>query len=100
MIFGLSSKIFEDRLLPIAFHMIPVVDHPMTDGSVDTIRFGMRVGFITNIKIEIFDASLGGEMTWFSGFGMSSSFCCCTFFCSYSCRKYTVDLGSITAEWI
>jgi hypothetical protein len=37
MILGLRAQIFEDRLLPIPLHMIPIINHTMSDGVVDTV---------------------------------------------------------------
>lgn len=37
MIFWLCPQILEDRLLPVPFHVIPVIDLPMSDGITNAI---------------------------------------------------------------
>lgn len=37
MILGLSAQVLEDRLLPVTFHVIPIVNHTMADGVVYAI---------------------------------------------------------------
>jgi hypothetical protein len=64
MIFWLCSQIFEDRLLPIALHMVPIVNHPMSDRVVNTIswRFDIRNCLVADEKIEVFYSTFGREM--------------------------------------
>jgi len=67
VIFWFRSEILEDRLLPVTFHVIPVVYHTVTNRVVDAIagRLGIREGFIANEEIEVFDAAFGSKMTRF-----------------------------------
>jgi hypothetical protein len=67
MVFRLSSEILKDRLLPVTLHMVPIVDHTMSDGIVHAIswRFGVGQSLVADEEVEIFDATLGGEMAWF-----------------------------------
>ena len=71
MVFRLGAEILEDRLLPVAFHVIPVVNHAVADGVVDAIagRLGVCEGFIANEEIEVFDAAFRSEMARFCGHG-------------------------------
>ena len=67
MVFGLCSEILEDRLLPVTFHVIPVLDHAVANRVVDAIagRLGICEGFIANEEIEVFDAAFGSKMARF-----------------------------------
>ena len=71
MVFGLCSEILEDRLLPVTFHVVPVLDHAVADRVVDAIagRLGIREGFVANEEIEVFDAAFGGKMAGFCRHG-------------------------------
>lgn len=51
MVFGLCAEIFEDTLLPIALHLIPVLDHAVTDRIVDSVRLVVGNGFISDKEI-------------------------------------------------
>lgn len=68
MILWLRSQILEDRLLPIALHVIPVVNHAVSDGVVDAISWGFSVGqrFIANEEIKVLYTPLGRKMAWFT----------------------------------
>lgn len=67
MILRLRAQILEDSLLPIPLHVIPVIDHPMSNWIVDTVAWGfsIRERLVSNEEIEIFYSSFGCEMTWF-----------------------------------
>ena len=71
MVFRLGAEILEDRLLPVAFHVVPVVDHAVANGVVDAIagRLGVREGFVANEEIEVFDAAFGSKMARFCRYG-------------------------------
>ena len=43
MILRLRAQIFKDRLLPIPLHMIPIINHTMSDGVVDTISWSLGI---------------------------------------------------------
>jgi hypothetical protein len=59
MILRFRSEILEDRLFPIPFHMIPVLNHPVSDRVVYPItrRLGICQSFIADEEIEVFDPS-------------------------------------------
>jgi hypothetical protein len=61
MIFGLCSQVLEDRLLPIPLHVVPVIDHTVPDGIMNTVTGGFCIGkcLITNKEVKIFNATLG-----------------------------------------
>jgi hypothetical protein len=65
MIFWLSSQIFEYCLLPVSFHMIPVINHSMTDGIVDTITRRLRIceGLISNEEVKVFYTAFRCKVT-------------------------------------
>lgn len=42
--------------------MIPVIDHAMANGCVYAIDLGMGISFVTDVKVEILDASFGRKM--------------------------------------
>jgi hypothetical protein len=60
MILRLCPQVFEDRLLPITFHVIPVIDLTMPDRIADTVTgsFGIRNSFIANEEVEVFYTAL------------------------------------------
>jgi hypothetical protein len=66
VILGLSPQILEDGLLPVSLHMVPVVNHTMTNRIVNAVAWGSRVcqGLITNEEVEIFNPTLRGQMAW------------------------------------
>jgi hypothetical protein len=69
MVFWFCPKIFEYRLLPIPFHIIPIFNHALPDGIIDTISrgLGVREGLIANEEVKIFDAAFGSQMSGFGG---------------------------------
>ena len=44
MVFWLCPQIFEDRLLPVPLHMVPVLDLAVADGVVDAIVGSLGIG--------------------------------------------------------
>lgn len=75
MILWLRSKILEYRLFPVPLHMIPVVNHSMTNGIMDSVAWRLRVGqrFIADEEIEIFYTAFRRQMTGFGRNGWASS---------------------------
>ena len=51
MVFRLRAQVFEDTLLPKAFHVIPIFYYAMFYGIVQCIRLGISNGFIANEEI-------------------------------------------------
>ena len=37
MVLGLGAQVLEDRLFPVTFHVIPIINHAMTNGVVYAI---------------------------------------------------------------
>lgn len=62
MIFGLSTQVLKDTLLPVPLHMIPVFNHTMSDRVVHAISLRVSHRLIANMKIEVFDSPFGGEV--------------------------------------
>lgn len=64
MVFGLCTKVLEDRLLPVSLHIVPIVNLAMANGVVDTIARGLSIGecFIANEEVEVLHAALRCEM--------------------------------------
>ena len=62
LVFGLASEVFEDRLFPVPFHMIPVVDLAVTNRVVNRHCFGVCNGLITNVEIKVLDTPLGRQI--------------------------------------
>lgn len=67
VVLRLSTKVFEYGLLPVALHMIPVVNHTMADGIVDTICLGISKRFISDVKIEVLNSTFRSKVAWFGG---------------------------------
>ena len=65
MVFGFSSEILENCLFPVSFHMIPIIDLPVTNWIVYAISWSLRVGqcFISDKEVEIFGAAFAREVT-------------------------------------
>ena len=63
MILWLRPQILEDRLLPVPFHVIPVLNLTVADGVVHAISWCLHVRerLITNEEVEVFDPSLRRE---------------------------------------
>ena len=61
MVFWFSSEVLEDRLFPIAFHVIPVLDLSVTNGIIYAISGSLSIGkcFISDEEVEVFNAALG-----------------------------------------
>lgn len=62
VILGLAAQILEDGLFPEPLHMIPVVNLAMTNGVVQSHCLGLCQRFVSNVKVEIFDTTLGGQV--------------------------------------
>ncbi len=92
VILRLCPEIFEDGLLPVALHVIPVVYHSMADGVVDTIsgRFRVCKGLVADEEVEILNAALGCETAWFGGDRWGAGRLGGRTAGRYSCRKHTV----------
>lgn len=60
MIFRFGTEVLEDCLLPVSFHVIPVVNHSVSDGIVDAISgcFSICKGLVADEEIKVFDATL------------------------------------------
>ena len=60
MIFRFRSEIFEDRLLPVPLHVIPVIYLTVSDGVVDAISRGLciRDSFVSDEEIKILYTTL------------------------------------------
>jgi hypothetical protein len=67
MVFGFRAQVLEDSLLPVALHMIPVLDHAMSDRIMDTICLTVGESFVPDEEVEVVDPPLGREMTRFTG---------------------------------
>ena len=64
MVLRLGAEVLEDRLFPVAFHVIPVVDLTMTNRVVDTVSWRLSIGerFVTDEEVEVLDPALRGEI--------------------------------------
>ena len=80
MILRLRAQILEYSLLPIPLHVIPVVNHPMANGIVNPITWGLRVGkcLVSDEEIEVLNASFRREMTRTCRDGRASSIGLCS----------------------
>ena len=71
MILWLRPQILENRLFPVPFHVIPVLNLTVADGVVHAISWCLHVRerLITNEEVEVFDPSLRREtagLCWYS----------------------------------
>ena len=72
MVLRLRPEVLEDRLLPVTFHVIPVVDLTMADRVVDTVPWRLGIGerLVTDEEVEVLDPALRGEIArlcWYCG---------------------------------
>lgn len=60
MVLWLGTEVLEDRLFPVAFHVIPVVDLTMANRVVDTVSWCLGIGkrFVTDKEVEVLDPAL------------------------------------------
>lgn len=63
MVLWLSAEVLEDRLFPITFHVVPVVDLAMANWVVNSVSWRLCIGkgLIAYEEVEVFDSSLRGE---------------------------------------
>lgn len=75
MIFWFSPQILEYCLLPVPFHMIPVVYHTVTDGVVNAISRGFRIGegFVSNEEVKVFYTAFRCEVARFRRNGRTAT---------------------------
>lgn len=71
MILRLGTEVLEDRLFPVTFHVIPVVDLTMANRVVDTVSWCLGIGkrFVTDKEVEVLNPTLRCEMArlcWYS----------------------------------
>ena len=91
VVLGFCPEVFEDGLLPVAFHVVPVVYHSVTNRIVHTVSWSLCVcqGLISDEEVKILDATLGRQMAGFRrdrwGAGRLSGWASRR----YSRRKYT-----------
>lgn len=62
MVLWFGAEVLEDALLPVPFHVVPVVDHAVLDGVIDVVRLAVGEGLVSDEEVEVFDAALGGEV--------------------------------------
>lgn len=68
MVLWLRAQILEDRLLPVALHVVPVVNHAVADGVVHSVSRRLRVGecLIADEEIKILNTPLRRKVAWFA----------------------------------
>ena len=61
MILRFCAEVLEDRLLPVALHVVPVLDLTVSNGVVDAIAWGLRVRecLVADEEIKVLDSPLG-----------------------------------------
>lgn len=57
-----GAEVLEDALLPVPLHVVPIVNHAVLDRIVDVVRLAVGEGLVSDVKVEVFDAALGGEV--------------------------------------
>lgn len=73
MVLWLRTQVLEDRLLPVSFHVIPVLNLPMADGIIHAVAWGLRIRecFIADEEVEVLDPTLGREVSGSRWYGRS-----------------------------
>lgn len=69
VILRLSPQILEDGLLPVSLHVVPIINHTVSDGIMDAVSRCFRVGkgFIADEEVEVFHSTFRCEVTGFRG---------------------------------
>lgn len=62
VIFGLSTQVFEYTLLPVSLHVIPILNHTMSDRIMHTVCLGIGHRLVANMEIEVLDPSFGSQI--------------------------------------
>lgn len=64
MVLGLHAQVFEDRIRPESFHMVPILNLSMTDRVVNTISRATARSqrFIADKEIQVLRATLRGQV--------------------------------------
>lgn len=62
MVLWLGAEVLEDALLPVALHLVPVVNLAVLDRVVDGVRLGVGEGLVADEKVEVLDAALAREV--------------------------------------
>jgi hypothetical protein len=64
MVLRLRAQVLEDRLLPEALHVVPVINHPVPNGIVHAIarRPRVRKCLIADEEVEVLDSPLRREV--------------------------------------
>lgn len=62
MVLGLGAQVLEDTLFPVSFHVIPVLNHSMSNRIVHPVRFGVGNSFIANEEVQILNTAFGGKV--------------------------------------
>lgn len=62
MVLRFRTQVLEDRLFPVSLHVVPVVNHAVSNGVVNVITRRLLVGdcFIANEEVKILHASFRG----------------------------------------
>lgn len=63
MVLGFGAQVLKNALFPVTLHMIPVLNHPMSNGIVYSVCFRVGNGFIADEEVQVLDTALGGEMS-------------------------------------
>lgn len=63
VILGLAAEVLEDALLPVPLHLIPVLNLTMANRVVDRVRLGVLQRLVADVKVQIVDTALGGEVS-------------------------------------
>lgn len=64
MVLGLHAQIFEDRVRPESFHVVPVLNLSVSDRVVNTISWttARSQRFIADKEIQVLRATLGRQV--------------------------------------
>jgi len=67
VIFWFGPQVLEDGLLPVSFHVVPIINHSVSNWIVNTVarRFHVSKSFITNEEVEVFNSTLRSKMSRF-----------------------------------
>jgi len=63
MIFWFRSQVLENTLFPVSLHLIPILNLSMLDWVIQIVSLGVCERFITNVEVEVVDASFRRQVT-------------------------------------
>ena len=64
MVLRLRAEVLEDRLFPVALHVIPIINHPMANRVVNAVSWRLCIGerLVSDEEVEVLDPAFRGKV--------------------------------------